>query len=161
MEIWRIFGEVLEPGEKKRLSLRVSMGGLPNVGQTLPEARKSEDYEMPAILVNGTKPGKTLLVTAGIHSGEYNGIPATIRVARELDPERMSGQVILLPCVNSSGFWTMHPRTLPEDDFNRTASIPAIRTAPSANVWPTSSCERSFRRSISYWTSTAEAGVSA
>ena len=124
MELWRIFGEALEPGEKKRLSLRVPMGGLSNLGRTDPGARESTDYEIPAILVNGTKPGKTLLVTAGIHSGEYNGIPATIRVARELVPENMSGRVILLPCVNSSGFWTMHPRTLPEDDFNLNGQYP-------------------------------------
>ena len=124
MELWRIFGEALEPGETRRLSLRVPMGGLPNQGQTLLDGRKRADYEMPAILVNGAKPGKTLLVTAGIHSGEYNGIPATIRVARELDPERMSGRAILLPCVNTSGFWTMHPRTLPEDDFNLNGQYP-------------------------------------
>jgi len=124
MELWRIFGEALEPGKKKRLSLCVPMGGLSNLGRTDPVAREGADYEMPAILVNGAKPGKTLLVTAGIHSGEYNGIPATIRVARELDPEHMSGRVILLPCVNSSGFWTMHPRTLPEDDFNLNGQYP-------------------------------------
>lgn len=124
MELWRIFGEVLEPGEKKRLSVRVPMDGLPNLGRTDPGAREGADYEIPAILVNGAKPGKTLLVTAGIHSGEYNGIPATIRVARELDPKNISGRVILLPCVNSSGFWTMHPRTLPEDGFNLNGQYP-------------------------------------
>ena len=124
MEHWRIFGEVLEPGEKRRLSLRIPMGGLSNFGQILPGVRNSEDYEMPAILVNGARPGKTLLTTAGIHSGEYNGIPAIIRVARELDPARMSGRAILLPCVNTSGFWTLHPRTLPEDDFNLNGRYP-------------------------------------
>ena len=90
MELWRIFGEALEPGETRRLSLRVPMGGLPNQGQTLLDGRKRADYEMPAILVNGAKPGKTLLVTAGIHSGEFNGTPAVIRTAREIDPAALS-----------------------------------------------------------------------
>lgn len=124
MEQWRIFGVTLDPGEKRRLSLRIPMGGLPNRGETLPGTQEGMDYEMPAILLNGARPGKTLLATAGMHSGEYNGIPAIIRVARELDPDAMSGRVILLPCVNSSGFWTMHPRTLPEDGFNLNGQYP-------------------------------------
>ncbi len=124
MEQWRIFGQTLEPGEKRKLSLRIPMGGQPNRGETLPGTRNGSDYEMPAILINGARPGKTLLVTAGMHSGEYNGIPATIRVAHELDPNAMSGRAILLPCVNSSGFWTMHPRTLPEDGFDLNGQYP-------------------------------------
>ena len=124
MENWHIFGESIAPGEARRMTLRVPMGGAASRGEVLPGAGRGGDYELPAILVNGAKPGKTLLVTAGIHSGEYNGIPATIRVARELDPECMSGRAILLPCVNTSGFWTMHPRTLPEDDFNLNGQYP-------------------------------------
>ena len=87
MENWRIFGEELSPGEKKQISLRIPMGGKVNCGVLLPEAgRTGGDYEMPAILLNGVRPGKTLLVTAGIHSGEFAGIPAVIRTAAELDP---------------------------------------------------------------------------
>ena len=47
-----------------------------------------------------------------------------IRVSRELDPKAMSGRAILLPCVNISGFWTLHPRTLPEDNFNLNGQYP-------------------------------------
>ena len=124
MDDWRIFGEALGPGEKRRTALKVLMGGLDNQGEVMPGTRAGGDYELPAILINGKHPGKTLLVTAGIHAGEYNGIPAVIQVARELDPQAMAGRVIVLPCVNTSGFWTRHPRTLPEDDFNLNGQYP-------------------------------------
>ncbi len=125
MEHWHIFGETLAPGEKKQLVLRVPMGDRVNCGVLLPEAeRGGGDYELPAILLNGARPGKTLLVTAGIHSGEFAGIPAVIRTAEELDPAEMSGRAILLPCVNTSGFWTLNPATVPEDGFNLNHDYP-------------------------------------
>ncbi len=125
MENWCIFGEELSPGEKKQITLRIPMDGRVNGGVLLPEAgRDGEDYEMPAILLNGLRLGKTLLVTAGIHSGEFAGIPAVIRTAAELDPVEMSGRAIFLPCVNTSGFWTLNPATLPEDGFNLNHDYP-------------------------------------
>ena len=128
---YNIFGETVIPGEARRMTLRVPMGGLENRGEVYPGKRTNRDYEMPAIVVNGARPGKTLLVTAGIHAGEFNGTPAVIRVGRELNPKEMSGRVILLPCVNISGFWTLHPRTLPEDDFNLNGQYPG---APEGTV---------------------------
>ncbi len=35
-------------------------------------------YEMLATLIRGASPGKTVLITAGIHAGEYPGIPALL-----------------------------------------------------------------------------------
>ena len=124
MENWTAFGYTLKPGEKVQATLRIPMGGLANHGEICPGKRQGGDYEMPATLVNGANPGKTLLVTAGIHAGEFNGTPAVIRAAREVDPAMLAGRLILLPCVNSSGFWTVHPRTLPEDGFNLNSQYP-------------------------------------
>ena len=124
MEKWRILGESLLPGERRNTALRVPMGGLQNHGELLPGTRSGNDYEIPVILINGRNPGRTLLVTAGMHAGEYNGTPAVIRAAKALDPEHMSGRVILIPCVNTSGFWTMHPRVTPEDEFNFNGQYP-------------------------------------
>lgn len=60
-------------------------------------------YELPMTIVCGGE-GKTLLVTAGVHSAEYVGIQAAIELARELSPEDVKGTVILVPIVNVSGF---------------------------------------------------------
>lgn len=124
MEQWRIFGEALNPGERLNATIRVPMNGLSNHGEVLPGTREGGAYELPVILVNGAKPGKTLLVTAGMHSGEYNGTPAAIQAAREVDPQQMSGRLIAIPCVNTSGFWTMYPRVTPEDHFNFNGQYP-------------------------------------
>ncbi|MEI6875660.1 MAG: hypothetical protein WCL50_11110, partial [Spirochaetota bacterium] len=56
---------VAEPGAKVQGFLRVH----------------GSDLEMPLTLVNGTRPGKTVVITAGIHGGEYPGVEASIRLA--------------------------------------------------------------------------------
>ncbi len=124
MDDWRICGETLAPGEKRRTVLRVPMGGLPNRGALLPGEAKTGDYELPAFLLNGKSAGKTLLISAGIHSGEYAGTPAVIRAGRELDPEKLSGRLILLPCVNTSGFWGLSQALVPEDGVNLNRTYP-------------------------------------
>lgn len=127
MNDWQLCGLSLRPGEKRQTVLRVPMEGTPNGGSIGPGSEKrgrEGDYEIPATLINGARPGKTLLVTASIHSGEYVGVPAVIRTAAELDPAKMSGRVILLHCVNTSGFWGLSPALVPEDGYNLNHGYP-------------------------------------
>lgn len=105
-KMWKIYDQELIPGEKRQTVLR------------------PDGYELPVTLICGREPGKTLLVTAQIHAGEYNGTPAVIRAAREIEPEKVKGNLILMHCVNSSGFWRQHWRTLPEDHFNLNSDYP-------------------------------------
>ena len=124
MENWTIFGETLSPGETKRTVLRIPVGGLPNRGALCPGEDKTGDYEMPMFLLNGAGVGRTVLISAGIHSGEYAGIPAVIRAGRELDPAKLSGRLILLPCVNVSGFWGLSQALVPENSSNLNRTYP-------------------------------------
>ncbi len=126
---WTIFGETLAPGELRRTVLRIPMDGLPNRGALRPGEEKTGDYEMPVFLFNGAKDGKTLLISAGIHSGEYAGTPAVIRAGRELDPEKLCGRLILLPCVNTSGFWGLSLALVPEDGSNLNRTYPGDSAA--------------------------------
>ena len=121
--MWDICGLTLAPGEKRQTVLRVDMGGLVHDGR-LGAEKPAGGYEMPATLLCGAKPGKTLLVTAGIHSGEYAGIPAVQRAAREIEPEKLCGNLLLIHCVNTSGFWAVSPAVLPEDGFNLNKNYP-------------------------------------
>jgi predicted deacylase len=60
--------------------------------------------KMPATLINGTRPGKTISITAGVHGGEYPGIEAVIELANILEPEDVCGQLILVHIVNVPAF---------------------------------------------------------
>ena len=124
MENWKIFGETLAPGEMRRTVLRIPMGGLPNRGALRLTEDRTGDYEMPMFLFNGVREGKTVLISAGIHSGEYAGTPAVIRAGRELDPAKLSGRLILLPCVNVSGFWGLSQALVPENGSNLNRTYP-------------------------------------
>lgn len=80
--------------------------------------------ELPATIICGKNEGKTLLVTTQIHSGEYNGSVASMRIAEEIDPEKLQGNVILFHCVNVTGFWQRKRRYVPEDMTNLNANFP-------------------------------------
>ena len=86
---------------------------------------------MPVTLVNGTHDGVTLLVTAGIHGGEYPGIEAAIRFAAGLEPIEVSGQVILMPLVSPEAFHARVQYVLPSDGKNVNRQFPgrALGTA--------------------------------
>lgn len=102
-----ICGHTLNAGEKKQAAL-----------QPLP------GYEMPSTIVCGAKPGKTILITAGIHSGEYPSIPAVIRTARDIDPAQVTGNIVMIHCVNTSGFWARTDCLVAEDGGNLNANYP-------------------------------------
>ncbi len=44
--------------------------------------------------------GTTVLMTGGIHGGEYEGPISLMRLVRELDIDDVAGRVIILPCLN-------------------------------------------------------------
>ncbi|MBQ0058798.1 MAG: succinylglutamate desuccinylase/aspartoacylase family protein [Lachnospiraceae bacterium] len=76
-------------------------------------------YKIPVAIINGKEDGKTFLITASIHGFEYPGIQAAAELISELDPSVMSGAVVIIPIVNTSGFYGRHPYICPEDEnFN-------------------------------------------
>ena len=68
--------------------------------------------------------GKTLVVTAGVHGCEYVGVQALRRLAAELDPAELSGNVIFLPLANPTGFYAGAKRVVPEDGVNLNRAFP-------------------------------------
>lgn len=108
MNQWTICGYSVARGEKKQVLIEPGVAG----------------YEMPATLIYGNEDGPTIVVTAGIHSGEYPGVAAAIRVAAEINPIRVKGRILLLHCVNTSGFWAKSPDRVPEDGANLNANYP-------------------------------------
>ena len=82
------------------------------------------DVRMPLTLVNGIDEGKTLLITAGIHGGEYASIEATIRLAVQVQTNEVSGQMILMPLVSPEAFHARQQYILPADRKNVNRQFP-------------------------------------
>ncbi|OEY65883.1 succinylglutamate desuccinylase/aspartoacylase family protein [Marinobacter sp. X15-166B] len=73
----------------------------------------------PVLVVNGTRPGPNLCLTAAIHGDELNGIEIVRRTVYDLNPAKLSGRVIGVPIVNLQGF-QQASRYLPDRrDLNR------------------------------------------
>ena len=56
------------------------------------------------IVLPGTIPGKTMLITGGVHSGEYVGIQACVELGAELQPEKTVGTIVILKVLNRPAF---------------------------------------------------------
>lgn len=82
---------------------------------------------LDVVCLCGSAPGRTLAVTAGVHGCEYVGIQALRRLAEELDPDSLSGNVILLPLANPSGFYAGAKQIVPEDGVNLNRAFPGSR----------------------------------
>ena len=78
-------GEVsAKPGEKVSGFIRV------------PAGEDGLETAIPVALIRGTEPGPVLGLMAGIHGCEYASILAMQRIHRELDPQNLSGTVIMV-----------------------------------------------------------------
>ena len=100
-------GFEIAPGEKRQVKLPVPGSEL-----------------LEAWLLCGTHPGKTLVVTAGVHGCEYVGILALQKLAKTLDCAALCGQVILLPLVNPKGFFAGVKQLNPADGKNLNREFP-------------------------------------
>jgi predicted deacylase len=58
---------------------------------------------LPVRVFKGKKPGKKMVITAGIHGDEQNGILSAQKLARELVGNVVAGCVTIVPTVNLSG----------------------------------------------------------
>ncbi|WP_242825067.1 M14 family metallopeptidase [Acetobacterium woodii] len=80
--------------------------------------------KLPVTLINGNKAGKTVLITGGVHNAEYTGIETAIRLADEIQPDEISGCLILIHPVNTSGFEKRTMSVVAEDGKNLNRIFP-------------------------------------
>lgn len=80
--------------------------------------------EIPVTIINGQNDGPTLLITAGIHGGEYPGIAAAMELGRDISPEDIRGCLILMHPVNIQSFWARRAFVIPEDGRNLNREFP-------------------------------------
>ena len=77
-----------EPGEKWSGELELANG----------------DIRLPATVLHGHGTGKTMLITAGVHAGEYVGIQAAIELSQKLKIEKVNGTIIIIKVMNRPAF---------------------------------------------------------
>jgi uncharacterized protein len=104
----------LQPGTK-------SFHSLP-VGQT-----PAGDFSLPLTAIRGASPGPTVSIIAGIHACEYIGPVTCLRLAEELDPQELSGTVLIVPVVNLRSFELRTPFVSPLDGMNMFTLFPGDR----------------------------------
>jgi uncharacterized protein len=56
--------------------------------------------DVPLALVAGARPGPRVVITGGVHGGEFTGVDAAHRLAALLDAEEVSGQVLICIVAN-------------------------------------------------------------
>ena len=78
----------VQPGEKKSGCLKIGNG----------------EFQLPAAVLHGKQPGKTVLITAGIHAEEYVGIQAAMELEQELKIQKLAGTVVIVKVVNRKAF---------------------------------------------------------
>ena len=87
---------------------------------------------IPIVLVNGTRPGPRVAVTAGLHGCEYVSIAALRQVANGLDPADVSGCLVAVLVANPTAFAARSIYLNPLDGRNLNRAFPG-RAAGTAS----------------------------
>jgi len=88
----------------------------------------SPELDLPVLLVRGRNAGKTLVVFAGVHGDEYEGVRSILDLYEELDPATMSGDLLAVPVANPPAFWAAS-RINPLDERNLARVFPGDSAA--------------------------------
>ncbi|CAL9326528.1 succinylglutamate desuccinylase/aspartoacylase family protein [Streptomyces sp. SudanB52_2052] len=93
-----------EPGQKTRGTLPADLG--------------TTTVDVPLILVNGSRPGPRVVITGGVHGGEFIPVDATTRLAGLLEPDEIAGQLVICPVSNPPAVYGGRLNISPLDGVN-------------------------------------------
>jgi predicted deacylase len=96
---------------------------------------KGVEVRLPVFLVNGLKDGPKLVVSAGIHGGEYPCVEAAARLGQTLNPVELSGQVLILPSANPVAFKARSIYITPPDGLNLNRQFPGDPDGSFTQGW--------------------------
>ena len=80
---FQIAGQEIAPGERWQGMLTIGDG----------------EFVLPAAVLHGEEEGKTVLITAAVHAGEYVGVETAVELANELKIEKITGTVVIVKVV--------------------------------------------------------------
>lgn len=106
-DILSILGHQIKLGEQKTINLNIA------------KLYTSTKVEIPIIVERAPIPGPTVLITAGIHGDEINGVEIVRQLIRKKINQPSKGTIICIPVLNVFGFLSMD-RYFPDGrDLNR------------------------------------------
>lgn len=107
-EILEILGEKIKLGESATVTFEVA------------KLHTRNTLDVPIIIERSKKPGPTVLITAGIHGDEINGVEIVRQIIAKNINKPKCGTIICVPVINVFGFLNMD-RLFPDGrDLNRT-----------------------------------------
>ncbi|WET03405.1 succinylglutamate desuccinylase/aspartoacylase family protein [Flavobacterium sp. YJ01] len=87
-------------------------------------AADSSRAYIPATLISGRRKGPTFTIAAGIYGMGYPAIASLLQLRREIDPEKLSGCLIIIPIMNLESFYNRTPLANPADHLNLDLAFP-------------------------------------
>ncbi|XGI84549.1 succinylglutamate desuccinylase/aspartoacylase family protein [Halorutilales archaeon Cl-col2-1] len=97
------------------------------------ELRDGSDFGIPVAVVNGSGRGKTLYIQAGSDGDELNGVSVVREIYRRIDPEEVSGNLLIVGVLNFHGFQRAVHRN-PLDDIKLNRAFPGSRDSSSQRL---------------------------
>lgn len=82
------------------------------------------ETNLPIVTINGKKKGKTLTILAGVHGYEYPPIMAVQQFIGEIETEKLSGRLIILPISSVGSFFGRTLYMNPIDKVNLNNAFP-------------------------------------
>jgi uncharacterized protein len=97
----------------------ITPGTQADIGLPITTMATGYNSQLAVRVLHGAKPGPTVFISGAIHGDELNGTAVIQRLATYLEPEELSGTLLLVPVANIFGFLN-HTRYLPDRrDLNR------------------------------------------
>lgn len=101
------------------LGVKVAKGGSATVSFNVAKLHTQNSIDVPIIISRSRKPGPTVLITAGIHGDEINGVEIVRQIIAKGINKPKIGTIICIPVINVFGFIHMD-REFPDGrDLNR------------------------------------------
>ena len=101
------------------LGKEVALGESAQVNFNVAKLHTQNTIDVPVIIERSKKPGPTVLITAGIHGDEVNGVEIVRQIISKGINKPKRGTIICVPVINVFGFLNMN-REFPDGrDLNR------------------------------------------
>ncbi len=109
-EPFDVAGLTAQPGERVSQVLELTLAGVTT--------------QLPLFVLNGAQDGPTIVITAAIHGAEYVGTVAAMRLAHQIDPAQLRGQLVIAPIASMLAYKKRSIYICPPDDKNLNRCFP-------------------------------------